>query len=288
MNKEYKGTHGNPMRIHPDDVDTYTLADYGWTPEALKSYMFGVQIKDPATGEELSDVYYQHYIESAVAKAEKELDIAILPRFIETEHHDYHASDASSYMYTHVYKRPILFVADFGMEMSGRRVYNYAQDWWRVYTLAGHIEVMPTALMQSSVSNLGYGTGIYGLPMYQGQASTGIHNMYAPQAIHVSYVAGMLPRQRAGVSHEWEVPADLEQLVLKYALVEVFQQWGRLIIGAGIAGRTLSIDGISETIQTTQSAMYGGASADIAQINQDIASLEAKLKTYYGMSFGII
>lgn len=285
---EYRATHGNPMRLSPEDVDKYTLADYGWTPEALKSYMFGVDVRDPATGEELSDVYYQHYLETALAKAEKELDIAILPRFIEGEHHDYHASDASSYMYTHVYKRPILYVADFGLEMSGRRIYNYAQDWWRVYTLAGHVEVMPTALMQSSVSGLGYGNGIYGLPMYGGQPGLGIHNTFAPQAIHVSYVAGLLPRARAGVSHEWEVPADLEQLVLKYALVEVFQQWGRLIIGAGIAGRTLSIDGISETIQTTQSAMYGGASAEIAQINQDITKLEANLKSYFGMSFGII
>lgn len=287
-NMEPVGTHGNPLRLRPDDVDNYTLADYGWTPEALKSYMFGVPVVDPATGEEMGDAYYQHYIEVAVAKAEKELDIAILPRFVQGEHHDFHSSDFNSYMYTHTYKRPILYVSDFTLEMSGRRIYNYNREWWRVSTLAGHIEIMPTALMQSAVGGLGYDVGVYGMPMHAGLPVTGNQNTYAPQMVHVDYVAGLLPRKRAGVSMEWEVPADLEQLVLKYALVEVFQQWGRLIIGAGIAGRTLSIDGISETIQTTQSAMYTGSSADILLIKEDIAELEKNLRSYFGISFGII
>ena len=81
---------------------------------------------------------------------------------------------------------------------------------------------------------------------------------------------------------------DLEQLVIKYAIKEIFQQWGRLIIGAGIAGKSLSIDGVTESIQTTQSAMYGGASADIKQIDEDIDRLERDLASYFGMNLGII
>ena len=288
MNQQPIGTHGNPLRVKPEDVGKYTLADYGWTPEALKSYMFGVPVRDPETGQEMSDTYYQHYLEVAVAKAEKELDIAILPRFIQNEHHDYYSSDFNSYMYTHTYKRPILYVDSFTLEMSGRQIYNYNREWWRVYGLAGHIEVMPTALMQSAMGGMGYDIGVYGMPMYAGLPVVGNQQTFAPQMIHVDYVAGLLPRERAGVSNEWEVPADLEQLVLKYALVEVFQQWGRLIIGAGIAGRTLSIDGISETVQTTQSAMYSGSSADILLIKEDIADLEANLKSYFGMSFNVV
>lgn len=286
--REPVGTHGNPLRLRPDEVNKYTLEDYGWTPEALKSYMFGVPVKDPETGQEMSDNYYKHYIEVAIARAEKNLDIVILPRFVENEHHDFHDSDFNMYMYTHLYQRPVLYVDDFGLEMSGRRIYNYNREWWRVYCLAGHIDMQPTALMQSAMGGMGYDIGIYGMPMHAGLPVIGNQSTFAPQALHVSYVAGLLPRERAGVSREWEVPADLEQLVLKYALVEVFQQWGRLIIGAGIAGRTLSIDGISETIQTTQSAMYSGSAADIILIKEDIANLEASLRSYFGVAFGVI
>lgn len=63
---------------------------------------------------------------------------------------------------------------------------------------------------------------------------------------------------------------------------EIYQVWGNLIIGAGIANKTLSVDGITETIGTTQSAMYGGASAQILQINEDIKELISGLQAYYG------
>ena len=76
--------------------------------------------------------------------------------------------------------------------------------------------------------------------------------------------------------------------MIKIAAKEIFQVWGRLIIGAGIEGKTLSVDGVSESIQTTQSAMYGGAYADIRQIDEDIQSMLAGLKSYFGMNMGII
>ncbi|MGI4657220.1 hypothetical protein ACR2XU_27810 [Klebsiella pneumoniae] len=63
---------------------------------------------------------------------------------------------------------------------------------------------------------------------------------------------------------------------------EIYQVWGNLIIGAGIANKTLEVDGITETIGTTQSAMYGGASAQILQINEDIKELLDGLRAYFG------
>ena len=65
---------------------------------------------------------------------------------------------------------------------------------------------------------------------------------------------------------------------------ELFKVGGRLIIGAGIASRTLTIDGVSETINTTQSAMYGGYSAEILQIDQDIDKMLGRLRSYFGQN----
>ncbi|QKN84292.1 hypothetical protein [Listeria virus P61] len=278
---EYPYSHGNPKHIEPEKVDEYVLSDYGWTAETIKAYMYGVRVVDPETGEEMGDTFYNHIIEVAVDKAEKELDIAILPRR-ESEHHDYNQTEFSSYMYTHVHKKPILQVDDLKLEMNGRAIYRYPANWWKVYCLAGHIELYPTALMQTSQS-MTYDSVFGGYPQLAGTAPS-IGRTYAPQMIHVEYVAGMLPRKRAGVSRDWEVPAALEQLVTKYALVEIFQVWGRLIIGAGIASRTLVYDGVSESIDTTQSAMYTGSAADIELINKDIDSLVAQLRSHFGIN----
>lgn len=43
-----------------------------------------------------------------------------------------------------------------------------------------------------------------------------------------------------------------------------------LIIGAGIANQSVSIDGVSQSIGTTQSAMYGGASARVNEYTNDL------------------
>lgn len=279
--------HGNQQHVDPEKVNDYTLADYGLTADTVKAYMYAVKVLDPETGKEMGEAFYNHVLEVAIGKAEKELDIAILPRF-EEEHHDYHQSDFNSFMYTHTFKRPILQVEALSLEMNGRAMYRYPSNWWKVYNLAGHIELYPTALMQSGgTGGMGYDQVFSGYPQLAGMPPAGGAN-YAPQMIHVNYIAGLVPRERAGVSRDWEMPADLEQLIIKYALKEVFQVWGRLIVGAGIASKTLIIDGVSESIETTQSAMYTGSAADIILIDDDIAKLTANLKSFYGFNLGII
>ncbi len=278
--------HGNPKHIDLDKIDDIQPADYGWTPATLKQYMFGVEVVNPETGEPLGDTFYEHIIDSAIAKAEKRLDIAIMPRLIRGEHHDYHQSDFNSYMYTHVFKRPIIQAEKLQLEVNGRGLYRYPSNWWKVYALAGHIQMYPTSLMQTG-TQFGYEMTFSGYPQLAGMPPSG-GQVDAPQMIHIDYVAGMLPRKNRGYNEDWECPADLEQLVIKYALKEIFQQWGRLIIGAGIASKSLTVDGISESIQTTQSAMYGGASAEIRQIDEDIQELEKSLVSYFGMNLGII
>lgn len=283
-NYNYPYSHGNPQHVDRDKIDEITPADYGWTPETIKAYMFGVKVQNPETGEEMGYSFYNHNIEVAIGKAEKMLDIQILPRIIEGEHHDYHASDFNSFMYTHVFKRPIIQAEGIKLEINGRSMQNYPSNWWKVYHLAGHLELYPTAMMQA-----GFASGQI-FPGYQQVVGmpNALSSTTAPQMIHIDYISGLLPRAHSGYAQEWECPADLEQLVIKLAMKEIFQVWGRLIIGAGIASQSRAIDGVSESIQTTQTAMYGGASADINQVDADIQELVGGLKSYFGMNLGII
>lgn len=267
-------------RVTPEYIDNLTLADYGWTPEAIKnSFIFGIDIKDE-NGNELDKNFYNYLIETGIDQAEQELDIAILPRYLEEEH-DYNEQEFNSYMFTKTYKRPIVQVEELKLDFAGQTIYDYPSDWWKVYNRMGQIQLFPTTLMKASGS--GFNNNAFGaFPKYLGSTPQGYNRTFAPQMINVGYVAGMLPKQKAGITREYEMPHNLQTLVTKYALRELFQVGGRLIIGAGIASKTLSIDGVSETIETTQSSMYGGYSAEILQIDKDIQEILGNLRSYFG------
>lgn len=280
----------NPKRIDLAKIDDVTPADIGLTPYMIKKYMFGLKIVDPDTKQELDDSVYEHLIDTKIPYAEQQLGIAILPRIIANERHDYYANDFMHYNYIQTYERPILQVNSVEMMYNNQRLEKFPTSWLKVYTRTGEIEVNPAVIVgDSNVLNGGeaYMNGtqaissapLWGLP---GIASTDV----VPQALQYTYVAGMLPPARRGITRDWEVPLDLVQLIAKYVLRELLEIWGDLIIGAGIAGESLSVDGISESTTTTQSAMYTGGAARIRLIDDTIASLEQGLRNRYGYNKG--
>jgi hypothetical protein len=278
--------HNNPQGIDLSKVESYTLADYGLTVDAVKANHFGVQITDPRTGEHLPDPFYKSKLEAAVAQAEKMLDIVILPRLL-TEHHDFYSNDFNSFMFIHTHHKPILQVEAVRLEYGANSLYSYPPKWWKVYNLAGHLEMLPNTMLTGGSNGLSLAQAYSSYPMVAGLPQS-VGKNFAPQLFHIEYVAGMLPPTRSGVTKPNEMHPDLWNLIIKLALKEVFQQWGRLIIGAGIANMSFSIDGVSQSIDTTQSAMYGGASADIMQLSSDIETLYQGLKSYYGKNLGLI
>lgn len=290
MQNGYPYGENNPKRVDLDKIDSFTPDMYGLTPSAIKGYMVGMEIKDPETGESLPDSWYWDIIESAIKKAEDVLDIVILPRPIAREHHDYYDSEYNSYAFTTLYKKPILQVLKFKLQMNNFNVFNYPPEWWKIYPLAGQIQIFPSPLMQAtgmggSGSSMSLGFMSAPVVVANSFAFNGASGNYAPQAFDIDYVAGFLPPKRYAVTQDFEFPAELRQLVIKYAMKEALQQWGRLIIGAGIAGRSFSIDGISESIETTQSAMYTGSRADIDIIDQDISDLLDALRAKFQPQF---
>jgi hypothetical protein len=278
--------HANEKVVDITKINDLVLADYGFTVDAVKMNHFGVSVTDPRTGEHLPDAFYAAKLESAVARAEKMLDIVILPRLL-TEHHDFYANQFNSYMFIKTHRKPILQAEVIRLEYGGAAVYNYPANWWRIYNLEGHIQMLPNTVLSGSGNNLSLAQAYTGFPMIAGLPQT-VGNQFAPQMFHVQYVAGMLPPSRRGVTQPNEMHPDLWDMIIKMALKEVFEQWGRLIIGAGIANMQISMDGFSQSIDTTQSAMYGGASADIMQLDSDIEQLRIGLQSYYGTNLGLI
>lgn len=280
--------HSNDKLVSLEDIDDITLEDYGLTVDAVKSNHFGIDVTDPRTGEHLPDSFYEAKIEAAVTKVEKRLDIAILPRVL-SEHHDLYRNNFQSNMYIHTMKKPIVQVEDIRMEYGGSTVYKYPSEWWRVYKLHGHIKMQPTVLLGGNQAPLNIAQAYTGYPVMAGFPGYLTNQSgSAPQMFHVEYVAGMLPPTKRGLSNTHEMHPDLWEVIVKMALKEVFQQYGRLILGPGIAGMRMNIDGVSQEIESTQSAMYGGASAEILQLDSDIKELLSGLDSYYGINLGII
>ena len=305
-------SHNNPKLVDLETIESITPSDYGLTPEAIKASMFGVKVVDPNTGNEMGDSFYTYAIETAISKVETELDIVILPRVV-TEHKDYNYAEYSSYMFLHAKAKPILQVETLGIEANGSYKRNYPSEWWKVYNRPGHIQVASAPLYGAISGNMGGGIatlsggvafggfdGGYGGRLHGGLSSLpngsslggykpnpvsgGNQNSY-PQLIHVSYIAGMLPQRRAGVTEEWEMPTLLNELIVKMASKQIFQQWGRLVVPMGVSSKTLTIDGISESVSYTSSATNGAIKSEIGQLDEDIADGLNKLRGYYGNGF---
>jgi len=281
----------NPKRIDVDQIEKLVLSDYGLTPSAIKAYMFGIRVIDENTGEEMPDDFYWQILSTQVSEVQHMLDIQILPMSVQNELHDYYENEAYAYNRVDTFKRPILQLDSFKLKFGNQPLIDFDPQWWKIYNIEGEIEVYPLNYARIGSGPMGGGTPtISGLtqlymsnyvsyPMYRNQTS-------APQAYSIDYVAGMLPPKRVGVTQDWEMPADLQQLILYKCLNQVFMQWGRLLgVGAGISSKELSIDGIRQNIVTTQSAMYTGSRADIDVINDEIKGLTASLKSFYGNSY---
>ena len=96
---------------------------------------------------------------------------------------------------------------------------------------------------------------------------------YIPDYWRVQYITG------------WDVdqmPMDLINLLGKLAALSPLGIAGDLILGiAGVSGQSLSIDGLSQSINTTASATSSGYSARILEYLKEIKETVGRLKLVY-------
>jgi hypothetical protein len=85
-----------------------------------------------------------------------------------------------------------------------------------------------------------------------------------------------------------DIPRDILDVMGKRAAISVLITAGDLIAGAGIANKSIGIDGVSQSIGTTASPENSGYSAHIGhyekQLKQDLRILRRK---YHGISLGV-
>jgi hypothetical protein len=235
-------------------------------------YLHGVDLRDDS-GKKMSNSTIADKIDQAAAHIEHYLDLYIRPVVFSAddgtqEKHDYRNSDFYSWSYIKLYQYPVISVESVKLLFpSNSELIDYPPEWFKVTKDSGILEMVPDAstIPLSYLSN-----GVY-LPEFI------LAKQMVPQVLEVEYTAGF---------EESKIPMDLNDLIGLRAAIDVMEIMGDLIIGAGIANQSIGIDGMSQSVGTTASAMYGGYSARQEAYGKKLEAGLKKAKDYYkGITF---
>lgn len=260
----YLDTKTNERSEPSEDIEGEGLALAGLvTVQQLKRrYLFGIDTTNDR-GEEMTDDVYQHYIIAAIRALEHDLDIPILPTTF-LEFHDYFREDYRAFSFIQLDNYPVISVEEYRVQYpSGQTVVVFPPEWFRLDPAKGQIQVVPTA---GTLSEFLVGQGGSFLPaIYNGMD-------FLPQLFRLEYTAGF---------GRGQVPRDIIDMIGKLAAMGPFNIFGDLITGAGIGNLSLSLDGLSQSITTTQSAMYGGYGSRVLQYSKEVKERLPILRRYY-------
>jgi hypothetical protein len=208
--------------------------------ELLDVYLFGVDLTDDQ-GNPYPEIIFEWSIRYAIDWLEKELDIKIRPTRL-TERYDYYRRDYQEWVYMRMRNAPIIDDVRGNATIeagqldpdatrvkviwpSGTVVLEFKQSWVNIREDAGQINIIPAAGTLSQVLLTAGGSF---LPLLAEGRD------FVPDLFEISYTAGF---------REGEVPWQLRELIGKKAAMGPLNIAGDLLVGAGIAGTTLGIDG---------------------------------------------
>lgn len=231
------------------------------TAEMLKKrYFHGITIQDEE-GNDLPDEIYTDAIQQAISWLEIELEIDISPTS-RTERYDLHSVDYQNWSYLKLRQYPVISIEKIRALFPGNNeLIEFPSDWIRLYPDSGEVSLVPVA---GSISEY-FITSSGVLPHV-------MLSKYVPQFFEVEYTTGF-PND--------EIPFIINKIIGLKAAIDIFDVAGDLIVGAGIANYSISVDGLSQSVGTTSSATNAGYGARITSYNKQIKELLPRLKKYY-------
>ena len=235
--------------------------------ELLDLYFYGIDISS-TDGTKLSEGVIETYIRSAQSEIEKYLAIK-LKKQLETESTDYYRDDFTiGYPVIETSFQPNEAYVCMGMLNSIEQIY-YPKQWLTVNKSEGkgwgrEISIVPNGSAVNGNSDVIL-TGVMNQYSFQAQRMV-------PDYFTVQYTTGFDFKK---------IPFDLINVIGKFSAIGIFNVLGDLILGAGIASQSLSIDGLSQSISSTSSATNSGYGARIVQYQKEVKDSLSKLKRYY-------
>lgn len=238
------------------------------TDELIDACFIGIDLVT-YDGTPFSRTHLVRAINAAIDTAEQTFDVAIRPIYVEDEFHDWDSPDGGfiTKQYIPTFKRPVKEVTDLKYMYGNREHMRVPKEWILLDKRNGDVSLFPLGGSVQMINPAGT------MPFFM------YNTRFRPMAISISYYAGM---------EKEDIPTNLLNYIFKLAAIDVFEVWGDQIIGAGIASSSLSIDGLSQSIGTTQSAMYGGASARILEYRKDLEELTPVLRKHFAKFHSVV
>lgn len=238
--------------------------------ELLQQFFFGIDTctKD---GEVLADSVIENFIRSAQEKVENYLMVKLFPQKI-VEERDFIRGDWQEWGFLKM-SYPVRTVCSLNGFLNKIRQIEYPIGWVseqdpnRENLFIRNVHLVPAGSQAPTTNSVVY----VGITPHLGFAGmTNIPNYWT-----VEYITGFV-----------RVPYDIRLAIGKLAAMEIFALLGDILLGAGIASQSLSVDGLSQTIQTTQSAENSAYSARIRQYAGELKLDLPRLHQFYkGISF---
>jgi hypothetical protein len=243
------------------------------SPEELQAlYFYGVPIKSK-DGSSLDPNTIEMYIRSAQSEVEKFFDIKLFPQLI-TETKDYYRDDYSNNFPFVRTSLPVKQILTLIGRINGIDQIEYPQEWLQARSSSdGTVYRQFSVVPNGSVVNADADVIFTGVSSYYGIRSY----PNVPNYWFVQYDTGF--------DYD-KVPYDLLNLIGMLAAIPLLAIAGDLILGAGIASQSLSIDGLSQSISSTSSATNAGYGARIVEYRKSILATIKRLHRYYkGITF---
>jgi len=238
-------------------------------------YFYGINIKS-RDGTDISPSTIEFNIRQAQERVEKYLGIK-LNKQLQNENVDYYRGE-------YLDKFPVFFVnfpvndalTCIGLMGQVEQVV-YPEDW--LFNSENNRGVPHRKINIVPVSSATRGIQAGGDLIYTGvMTEIGLRSyQQVPYYWNLQYETGLT-----------EIPYDLMDIIGKYASLGLFAIYGDIAFGTpGLASQSLSIDGLSQTFNSTSSAMYSAFSARITQYSKEIENYMKQLKNHYkGLNFG--
>lgn len=232
--------------------------------ELRELFLFGVNLQDE-NGNEMPDTLLEHYIDAAQEWIDTEIPgIVLKQQNIVDETHDYYVDDYMQFGAIRLFRFPVISISKWAIQFPLQTdLLSFDPSWLRVESFSGYVNLVPT---EGTLSSIILGQGGSFLPLLYNALD------HVPAIIHLDYIAGHSDKKKIAL---------IKNLVGKKASLGPLNIAGDLIAGAGIASKSISIDGLSQSIGTTSSATNAGYGARMINYNKEIDTDLKKLRNWH-------
>lgn len=241
--------------------------------ELLEFYFHGISTKN-SDCEDITEETLKQKIRQAQDSIEKFLSVKLTKQVI-TESRDFIRSDYNAWGYTRL-TFPIIDPISLNGFISTTKQIEFPLTWLSHHTNSEEYLAMRNLTIVPAGSTSPQTEGVVFSGITPNVGFLGLANI--PNYWSIKYCTGFTL-----------IPSDLLDAIGKIAAMQVFAILGDIVLGAGIAAQSLSVDGLSQSIETTQSAENAAYSARVRQYSGELKRELPILKDIYkGFAFGVL